>query len=321
MIGVLLISILFFTPQQSFGEYYTGRCPDVGWTESEARNKVIALEGIFGINIKGYPDVLNEILPIPRPGDFQEYVNAKNCLTYFDPENPLSVPIIPPSPHLCFDEYGCPNVGCSENNAKALQKEYQRIIEKYKMDVGKYGAFDISLDRAENNLKNFNVCVEYFEKREGDIETLKELVPEEIRKPFEEDKKLQEPLKEIYDEECLIATASFDSRLSPEVQMLREIRDNQLLQTESGSTFMSAFNSIYYIFSPTIANWENENPAFKEVVKITITPLISTLSLLNYVTMNSEAEVLGYGISLILLNIGMYFGVPVFTIIGIKKKF
>ena len=164
------------------------------------------------------------------------------------------------------------------------------------------------------------MCLEYFEKREGDIETLKELVPEEIRKPFEENKKLQEPLKEIYDEECLIATASFGSRLSPEVQMLREIRDNQLLQTESGSAFMSAFNSVYYIFSPTIANWENKNPAFKEVVKTTITPLVISLSLLQFVDMDSEVEVLGYGISLILLNIGMYVGIPVALVLGIRKQ-
>ncbi len=37
--------------------------------------------------------------------------------------------------------------------------------------------------------------------------------------------------------------------------------------------------------------------------------------------MNLEESVLGYGISLILLNIGMYFVVPVVVIIGIKNNF
>jgi len=37
--------------------------------------------------------------------------------------------------------------------------------------------------------------------------------------------------------------------------------------------------------------------------------------------MDSEAEVLGYGISLILLNVGMYLGVPAVVIIGIRKRF
>jgi len=36
--------------------------------------------------------------------------------------------------------------------------------------------------------------------------------------------------------------------------------------------------------------------------------------------MNSESEVLGYGISLIILNLGMYLGVPAIVIVGIKKK-
>jgi len=119
---------------------------------------------------------------------------------------------------------------------------------------------------------------------------------------------------------CLIATATYDTELSPQVQMLREIRDNSLLQTNSGLTFMTGFNQFYYSFSPTIADWERENPIFKEAVKLTITPLITSLSLLNYANMDSEAEVLGYGISLILLNVGMYIVVPVGIGIVIARK-
>jgi len=110
---------------------------------------------------------------------------------------------------------------------------------------------------------------------------------------------------------CLIATATFGTELSPQVQMLRELRDNTLLQSESGSTFMSGFNQFYYSFSPTIADWERQNLVFREAVKLAITPLIISLSLLNSVDMDSETEVLGYGISLILLNVGMYFVAPV----------
>ena len=118
---------------------------------------------------------------------------------------------------------------------------------------------------------------------------------------------------------CLIATATYGSELSPQVQQLRELRDNQLLQTESGSAFMGAFNDFYYSFSPIIADYERENPVFKEAVKIAITPMISSLLILNYVDMDSEVEVLGYGVSLILLNIGMYVGIPASVIIGILQ--
>jgi len=118
---------------------------------------------------------------------------------------------------------------------------------------------------------------------------------------------------------CLIATATYGSEMSPQVQQLRELRDNQLLNTESGTAFMSTFNDVYYSFSPIIADYERENPYFKEAVKIAITPMISTLSLME--NANSESEVLSIGISVIMLNLGMYLGVPAVVIVGIKRKF
>jgi len=119
---------------------------------------------------------------------------------------------------------------------------------------------------------------------------------------------------------CLIATAAYGSELAPQVQMLREIRDNSLLQTQSGQSFMQGFNSFYYSFSPTIADYERENPVFKEAVKVTITPLVASLSLLNYVDLSSEESVLGYGIGIILMNVGMYFVAPVMVIHRIIRR-
>lgn len=119
---------------------------------------------------------------------------------------------------------------------------------------------------------------------------------------------------------CLIATATYGSELAPQVQQLRELRDNTLLSTKSGTTFMNTFNQFYYSFSPTVADWERENSIFKEVVKLTITPMISSLSLLNYMDADSESKLIGYGLSLILLNMGMYFVVPVIIVWQIKKR-
>ena len=119
---------------------------------------------------------------------------------------------------------------------------------------------------------------------------------------------------------CLIATAAFGSELAPQVQFLREIRDNTVLQTESGSAFMTGFNQFYYSFSPEIADYERENPAFKEAVKLTLTPLLASLTLLQYADIDSESEMLGYGISIILLNIGMYFVVPAILVMKVRKK-
>jgi len=120
---------------------------------------------------------------------------------------------------------------------------------------------------------------------------------------------------------CLIATAAFGSELAPQVQMLREFRDNTVLSTTSGTAFMIGFNQFYYSFSPTIADWERENPIFQDAVRITITPLLTSLSILNHVDIDSEEEMLGYGISLIILNLGMYFVAPAIVILKLKKRF
>ena len=119
---------------------------------------------------------------------------------------------------------------------------------------------------------------------------------------------------------CLIATATFGSEMVPQVQFLRELRDNTVLQTESGTSFMTGFNQFYYSFSPYIADYERENPTFKEAVKITLTPLLTSLTLLQYADIDSESEMLGYGIGIILLNIGMYFVAPAILIMKVKKR-
>ena len=116
---------------------------------------------------------------------------------------------------------------------------------------------------------------------------------------------------------CLIATAAYGSEMAPQVQLLREIRDNQLMNTESGTAFMGTFNDVYYSFSPYIADMERESPMFKEIVKISLTPMLSSLTIME--NAESESEVLSLGLSVIALNLGMYLAVPVFGIIGIRK--
>ena len=117
---------------------------------------------------------------------------------------------------------------------------------------------------------------------------------------------------------CLIATAAYGSEMAPQVQLLREIRDNQLMNTESGSAFMSGFNELYYTFSPTIADMERENPMFKEIVKAGLTPMLSTLSIME--NADSESEVLGLGLSVIALNLGMYIAAPALIAMKVNQQ-
>ena len=117
---------------------------------------------------------------------------------------------------------------------------------------------------------------------------------------------------------CLIATATYGSEFAPQVQQLREIRDNQLMNTESGSAFMSTFNELYYTFSPTIADMERESPVFKEIVKAGLTPMLSTLAIME--NAESESEVLGLGLSVIALNLGMYIAAPALIAMKVNQQ-
>ena len=81
---------------------------------------------------------------------------------------------------------------------------------------------------------------------------------------------------------------------------------------------MGTFNDVYYSFSPYIADMERESPIFKEIVKLGLTPMLSSLSIME--NAESESEVLGLGLSVITLNLGMYLGIPAIVIIGIKSR-
>ena len=152
------------------------------------------------------------------------------------------------------------------------------------------------------------------------------VVEEVVEEPVVVEEVVEEPVVATQESEeegggCLIATAAYGSELAPQVQLLREIRDNQLMNTEAGSAFMSSFNEAYYSFSPYIADMERESPVFKEIVKLGLTPMLSTLAIME--NAESESEVLGLGLSVIALNLGMYIGLPAFGILRlyeIKKQ-
>jgi len=173
-------------------------------------------------------------------------------------------------------------------------------------------AYSNDITDFDSQLPRFEETVDLFEILSKDSsmdETMKEEVMEET---------------EVVDEKegggCLIATATFGSELAPQVQQLRELRDNTILSTESGIAFMTGFNQFYYSFSPIIADLEREHPVFKEVVKLSVTPMLSTLSILNYAEIDSEQEILSYGIGIILMNVGMYFLAPTIIIYKIRKQ-
>ena len=47
------------------------------------------------------------------------------------------------------------------------------------------------------------------------------------------------------------------------------------------------------MIAAAVADYERENPVFKEAVKVSLTPLLTSLTLLNYVDVDTEEEMLG----------------------------
>ena len=181
------------------------------------------------------------------------------------------------------------------------------------VNVEKWFRYEVNAFHA--TVKNFEIMIDG-KMQEVNLDThptFKQVIADSREKPEDQ------PLPPARVGGCLIATAAFGSEMAPQVQLLRELRDNTVLQTESGTSFMTGFNQFYYSFSPVIADYERENPAFKEAVKLTLTPLLTSLTLLQYVDIDSEYEMLGYGIAVILLNIGMYFIAPAVLITKIRS--
>ena len=200
---------------------------------------------------------------------------------------------------------------------------YQKLIEQsriyYSLEIQE--SFEESqvgkIDTKPVNIKEIPQQIEQ-QQKELEEKQLEEKSNMESKSTIEE-YEIEEKQNNNLDEGggCLIATATYGSEMAPQVQLLREIRDNQLMNTESGISFMTGFNQFYYSFSPHIADMERENPLFKEIVKIGITPLLSSLSIMSYA--ESDSEVVGYGIGVILMNLGMYVIAPASVICQIKK--
>jgi hypothetical protein len=117
---------------------------------------------------------------------------------------------------------------------------------------------------------------------------------------------------------CLIATATFGSELAPEVQFLRDFRDNKVLRTFAGRSFMVAFNAWYYSFSPGVALYEAVNPSIRPIVKAFIYPLIWILQLgsstFDLLPFNQEAAAVVSGLTISSLIGAVYLAGPMLVL-------
>ena len=117
---------------------------------------------------------------------------------------------------------------------------------------------------------------------------------------------------------CIVATATYGSELSPQVQFLRDFRENIALRTFAGSAFMMVFNAWYYSWSPLVAASIAANPTVKAVMQVILKPLLEILQLstviFSLLSFSSEFAIVAAGFIASAL-IGLVYFVPPTTMI------
>jgi hypothetical protein len=111
--------------------------------------------------------------------------------------------------------------------------------------------------------------------------------------------------------------------MAPQVQLLRNFRDNSIMRTQAGSSFMLAFNAWYYSFSPGVANYISAHWVDRGVMEVVLYPLVGILYLTsNLYTVTSafpEFAVLLSGLVASSLIGAFYLGLPL-TLIRAKTR-
>ncbi len=98
------------------------------------------------------------------------------------------------------------------------------------------------------------------------------------------------------DDDCFIATAAFGSPLAPQVQLLREVRDQYLLPHPVGQGLVA----LYYTLSPPLAEMIAGSETLRAIVRAGLTPIIGWATLVLW------APSLGMGIPLVALALGVW---------------
>ncbi len=100
---------------------------------------------------------------------------------------------------------------------------------------------------------------------------------------------------------CLIATAAFGSPINPEVTLLREFRDYDLMGSRPGAAFMSAFNSWYYSYSPSVSEIIQGDELLRAGLRIFLYPLVGVLTVSK--AWFEAARVLGADVSALIAGV------------------
>jgi hypothetical protein len=74
---------------------------------------------------------------------------------------------------------------------------------------------------------------------------------------------------------CFIATAAYGTPMAKEIQILREFRDEYMLADPLGQAIVD----VYYTISPPMADFINEHPSLKPIVRAGLMPIVAMCSM------------------------------------------
>jgi hypothetical protein len=91
--------------------------------------------------------------------------------------------------------------------------------------------------------------------------------------------------------QCFVATAAYDTPLAPNVQFLRQLRDQTLKKSRSGELLFDKFFEKYNIFAPGIVELMIKDPQMKELIKLAfVNPIINYFRIVSQFPFESLEE-------------------------------
>ncbi len=101
--------------------------------------------------------------------------------------------------------------------------------------------------------------------------------------------------------DCFIATAAYGTPMAEEVQVLRDFRDGHLRTNLVGQALVG----LYYRVSPPMAEFIDEHPILKPVVRMGLAPAVSLSTLAVHVTAAQKTSVLAV-IAALSVSVGLW---------------
>jgi hypothetical protein len=124
----------------------------------------------------------------------------------------------------------------------------------------------------------------------GDVDTIADVEDATITITIEDDYSITANFEEERSGGmCFIATAAYGTPMADEVQTLREFRDRCLLTNPVGQALVD----FYYRTSPPLADFINEHPSLKPIVRAGLLPAVALSALVVQTTPAEKAAILG----------------------------